>query len=118
MRFLKPVVLSERCFLYEVLLWVAFQRPPVATYSDIEDIELRDAEGDLEQYGYAANHPRIFWILTDQECAEAGLPPHPEMRWFRDATWDEDWEEQAMQHWTPKYESIGTVLNGSADSRK
>ncbi len=56
MRFLKPVELSERCFLYEVFLWVAFQRPPVATYSDIEDnVELRDAEGDLEQYGYAAN---------------------------------------------------------------
>jgi hypothetical protein len=104
-RFLKPVKLSERCLLHEVLLWVAFQRPPLATYSDIEeDLELRDAEGDLEQYGYAARHPRIFYRLTEEECAGAGLPLHPDTA--MSMGFDCDWEGRDRRQWSINYESV------------
>ncbi len=107
MRFLKPVELSGRCLLYEVLLWVAFQRPPLATYSDIEeDLELRDAEGDLEQYGYAAKHPRIFYRLTGKECAGAGLPLHPETALEMGyASCGDDWEDSQTRQWSTEYEA-------------
>ena len=107
-KFLKPVELSERCLLNEVLLWVAFQRPPLAMYSDIEeDLELRDAEGDLEQYGYAARHPRIFYPLTEEECAGAGLPLHPDVLLDMGyAGYGEDWDGRQRRHWSINCESV------------
>jgi hypothetical protein len=47
--FLQPVDLPKRCFLFEVLLWVAFQRLPVASYTqDGKEIRETDEVGDYE----------------------------------------------------------------------
>jgi hypothetical protein len=118
MRFLKPVELSEKCLLHEVLLWVAFRRLPIAISSaEFYPEELRDAEGELDSYGYAANHPDIFQPLTDQECAATGLPPDPRMAALleygeTEVEASDFGEEDAlrfqreMQEWRPKYESV------------
>ena len=76
--------------------------------SDIEeDLELRDAEGDLEQYGYAARHPRIFYPLTEEECAGAGLPLHPDVLLDMGyAGYGEDWDGRQRRHWSINYESV------------
>jgi hypothetical protein len=118
MRFLQPVELSEKCFLHEVLLWVAFRRLPIAVYSAEEEVELRDAERELDSYGYAADHPDIFQPLTDQECAGAGLPPDPRLVALlggvpteveKSNFWDKEealQHQREMQEWRPKYELV------------
>jgi hypothetical protein len=70
--FLQPVDIPERCFLQEVLFWVAFQRLPVASYT-IDGKEFRDSD---EVGGYAVELPEGDW-LDDDECARAKIPPDP-----------------------------------------
>jgi hypothetical protein len=41
--FLQPVAVPERCYLFEVLLWLAFQRLPIAA-SDMEGKDIRDSD--------------------------------------------------------------------------
>ena len=116
MRFLQPVEVPEKCFLHEVLLWVAFRRLPIAVYSAEEDVELRGAERELDGYGYTADHPDIFPPLTDQECAAAGLPPDPRTAALLEYGTieveasdfgDEDALQfkREMQEWRPKYDA-------------
>jgi hypothetical protein len=47
--FLQPVTVPERCFLSEVLLWAAFQRLPIASYT-LDGKEIRETD---EIGGYA-----------------------------------------------------------------
>jgi hypothetical protein len=69
--FWQSVEVPERCFLHEALLWLAFQRLPVAFYNDRNE-EIRSAseyEGpELESPGGP---------LTDEECKRADIPSDP-----------------------------------------
>jgi hypothetical protein len=70
--FLQAVDVPERCFLGEVLLWVAFQRLPVSFYdNDGGDIRDTTEAGDL-----IAEIPD--WVITEQETRHANIPPDPE----------------------------------------
>lgn len=71
--FFQPVELSERCFLEEVLYWVAFERLPIAVYWD-DGKEIRESdEIDYE--------PEIVdRVLTETETERAGMPPDPRWR--------------------------------------
>jgi hypothetical protein len=77
--FLQPVVIPKRCYLFEVLLWVAFQRLPVAT-SDMEGKDIRDSDENRGsgQGGYEIN--AIDTYIFDEECEYAGIPPDPSWR--------------------------------------
>lgn len=76
--FWQPVEVPERCFLHEAMLWLAFQRLPVALYND-QNKEIRSAtdyEGhDIESPGGP---------LTDEECERAGIPPDPNFHFLVD----------------------------------
>jgi hypothetical protein len=69
--FWQPVEVPERCFLHEALLWLAFQRLPVALYNDRNE-EIRSAS---EYEGPEIESPG--GPLTDEECKRAGIPPDP-----------------------------------------
>jgi len=65
--FLQPVELPERCFLSEVLLWVAFQRLPVALYTyDGKEVRETDEVGDYK-IDVADS------VLSDDETKRAGI---------------------------------------------
>jgi hypothetical protein len=65
--FLQPAELPERCYLEEVLYWVAFQRLPVAGYN-YDGQEIRQSD----EMGYA---PGIVETeLADEETKRAGIP--------------------------------------------
>jgi len=66
--FLQPVDVPERRFLHEALLWLAFQRLPIALYND-DDQEIRSA---TEYDGYELESPG--GPLTDEECNLVGMP--------------------------------------------
>ena len=70
--FLQPVELPEKCFLQEVLYWVAFQRLPIAI--DLDGKEFRETEdvGD-----YDIQMPDRY--LQADECARADIPPDPQL---------------------------------------
>ena len=71
--FLQPVELPERCYLEEVLYWIAFQRLPVAGYN-YDGQEIRQSE----EMGYA---PGIVETeLAEEETKRAGIPPDPHWR--------------------------------------
>jgi hypothetical protein len=72
MIFLQPVELPERCFLQEVLFWVAFQRLPIANFT-LDGVEFRASD---EIGGYAVELPDTIY-LDDDECARAKIPPDP-----------------------------------------
>jgi len=69
--FLQAVDVPERCFLHEALLWVAFQRLPIALYND-ENKEIREA---TENQDYEIDSPQ--GPLTEEECKRAGIPTDP-----------------------------------------
>jgi len=71
--FLQPVLIPERCYLFEVLLWVAFQRLPIA-YAHPEGGDIRDSE-ELRHDGYAIRV--IDEYIFDEECERIGIPPDP-----------------------------------------
>jgi hypothetical protein len=73
-KLLQPVEMAERCFLHEVLYWLAFKRLPLAQYSlNGDQARFSDEKGD----GYGA--PASFReAVTSTECALANLPPNPE----------------------------------------
>jgi hypothetical protein len=69
--FLQPVDLPKRCFLLEVLLWVGFQRLPIAFYAyDGKEIRETDEDGDYEV-------KMIDRCLSDDETKRAGIPDDP-----------------------------------------
>ena len=47
MLFLRPAELAEKCFLHEVLYWLAFARLPIATYN-LWGFDPRDDPESLE----------------------------------------------------------------------
>ena len=67
--FLQPVVPAKRCFLFEVLLWVAFQRLPIVLgYTDDgKEIRETDEVGDYEVKA-------IDRVLSDDETKRVGIP--------------------------------------------
>jgi hypothetical protein len=69
--FLQPVCLPKRCFLFEVLLWVAFGRLPLATYTyDGKEVRETDEVGNYE-VDSTGN------MLSDDETKRAGIPDDP-----------------------------------------
>jgi hypothetical protein len=75
--FLQAVELPRRCFLQEVLLWVGFQRLPIATY-DSNGVELRESP---EINDYSAEHPDIGeTYLERSESDRAGIPLDPRLK--------------------------------------
>jgi hypothetical protein len=59
--FLQPVLVPDRCYLFEALLWVAFQRLPVFS-SDHEGVDIRKSDEMRESgaAGYAVDLPIQF----------------------------------------------------------
>src|SRR6476469_10253151 len=70
--FLQAVELPNRCFLQEVLFWVAFQRLPIAQYTEGKDLRETTEVGE-----YAVDYVDNF--LSDEEARRAGIPIDP--RW-------------------------------------
>jgi hypothetical protein len=81
---LQSAELAERCFLSEILHWLAFRRLPISEYTgNGEDARFSDEEG--------YESPASFNdVVNDTECTLAGLAPNPEYaalladRWFHD----------------------------------
>ena len=73
-RFFQPVELPEKCFLQEVLYWVAFQRLPIADRNS-DGNELRETADIVEEYDIQM--PNRF--LQDDECARANIPSDPRL---------------------------------------
>jgi hypothetical protein len=69
--FLQAVDIPERCYLGEVLLWVAFQRLPIAFY-DYQGREFRDTR---EAGGLLIEVPD--WVISEEETKRANIPPDP-----------------------------------------
>jgi hypothetical protein len=76
--FLQPVDVPERCFLKEVLYWVAFQRLPTVIWLD-EGEDIRDSE---EIGGYVVEITDS--VLDEREAARLGLPNDPKWRWWNE----------------------------------
>lgn len=72
--FLQPVAIPERCFLQEVLHWVAFQRLPITQY-DADGVELHDSTEIFEENSIFPEHLDEFY--SEEECERAGIPPDP-----------------------------------------
>jgi hypothetical protein len=71
---LHAVKLAERCFLSELLYWVALKRFPLEIY-DLEGGEFRFSE-ECELYANSA----IEFPVSGSECELAGLPFNPRYR--------------------------------------
>jgi hypothetical protein len=69
--FFQAVYVPDRCFLSEALLWVAFQRLPIARYND----DAREIRETIEDEDYEIDTPD--GPLTEDECRRAGIPPDP-----------------------------------------
>jgi hypothetical protein len=72
--FLQPVGVPERCFLHEVLVWLAFQRLPIHQFNFEncgEEIHGEDCMGD----GYVP--AGYYRVIFEEECARAGIPIDP-----------------------------------------
>jgi hypothetical protein len=66
---------ADWCFLKEAVLWIGFNKLPVA-YGSYDDIDDGRFDGDT-QYGLEE------WLdstcrLSDAECSNAGIPPDPQ----------------------------------------
>jgi hypothetical protein len=72
-RFLQEVYLTERCFLYEVLLWRAFGRIPVAMHLEGED-DWRISEDIRDSYDAPIPDDYFF---SAEECSFAGIGNDP-----------------------------------------
>jgi hypothetical protein len=59
--YFQAVQIPERCYLGEVLLWVAFQRLPIALY-DLEGVEIRET---TEVGGLIIEVPN--WQISEEE---------------------------------------------------
>jgi hypothetical protein len=70
--YLQPVTVPQRCFLHEVLLWVAVQRLPVALY--VDDKEMRDTD-DIGGYAIEIGESWLF----EEETQRMGIPPDPQL---------------------------------------
>jgi hypothetical protein len=73
--FLQPVDLSERCFLHEVLLWIAFRRLPVAEYTT-DGVDIRNTPDILDLGGYSVAWAGAHFLWED-EAKFAGIPDDP-----------------------------------------
>lgn len=69
--FLQPVDVPKRCFLQEVLYWVAFQRLPIAAYT-LDGKEIRETD-EAGGYDIEIGDPH----LTPDETTRAGIPSDP-----------------------------------------
>ncbi len=85
---------AKICFLKEALLWVAFNKLPLA-FRSFEEEEM-DARFDRETYEDLQGFLDGLVIISNRECAIAGIPPNPRN--------------------DPKYEDIGTPENIDDDA--
>ena len=69
--FLEQVQLPDRCFLHEILCWVAFQRLPTAIYT-VDGEEWRESSEVGGEY-----HVDIGDYIDEAEGARAGIPQDP-----------------------------------------
>jgi len=76
--FCQPEEVPECCFLHEALLWLAFQRLPVALYND----RAEDIRSGSEYEGPEVDPPG--GPLTDAECERGGIPPDPHFHYLTD----------------------------------
>jgi hypothetical protein len=74
----QSVEVPERCFLHEALLWLAFQRLPIALYND----EINEIRSASEFEGPEIDSPG--GPLTDEECERADIPPDPHFHYLVD----------------------------------
>jgi hypothetical protein len=72
--FLQPVAIPERCYLFEVLLWLAFLRLPIAVGDPEGGGDIRDSD-EVRADGYAIKV--IDEYIFDEEYERAGIPPDP-----------------------------------------
>ena len=66
---LEATQLAERCFLSEILHWLAFRRLPISKYT---------LDGEEARFSGDESPASFDDVVTDTECAFAGLPPNPE----------------------------------------
>jgi hypothetical protein len=103
--YLQTVLVPERCCLFEVLLWVAFQRLPVAI-GHPEGGDIRDSD-EIRADGYAINV--IDEYIFDEECERVGIPPDPNWRAVIEGT-----TTLSVQH----YDDLVTRADLNASSRR
>jgi hypothetical protein len=66
---LKATQLAERCFLSEILYWLAFRRLPISEFT---------LDGEEARFSGDESPASFDDVVTDTECSFAGLPPNPE----------------------------------------
>jgi hypothetical protein len=78
---LQATQLAERCFLSEILHWLAFRRLPISKYT---------LDGEEARFSGDDSFASFDDVVTDTECTFAGLTLNPEYaalmagRWFHD----------------------------------
>jgi hypothetical protein len=78
---LEATQLAERCFLSEILHWLAFRRLPISKYT---------LDGEEARFSGDDSSVSFDDVVTDTECTFAGLALNPEYaalmagRWFHD----------------------------------
>jgi hypothetical protein len=70
---LVPRHTASYCYLYEALLWIAFQRVPLAEARE-DDLDARVTTEELTSISPSLE----FEPITDDECRRVGLPLNPE----------------------------------------
>ena len=98
---LQPSLVTNYCYLYEALLWVAVQRFPLFQESE-SGVDIRTDLEDVEDFD-----PRFeFDVLNDDECRHVGLPENPEYALLMEGDYCSrpDFYEQMLAHeQEPKY---------------
>src|SRR5262249_11985146 len=77
--------IPDECYLFEVVLWLAFQRLPIAS-GDEDGNDIRDSSENRVSgpAGYAIS---VFdTYIFDEETSFAGIPPDPSWRAALDGT--------------------------------
>ena len=77
--FLQPVAIPQRCYLFEVVLWLAFRRLPVAT-GDAEGNDIRESDENRVPGRGGYSIQVLDDYIFDEECEYAGIPPDPSWR--------------------------------------
>jgi hypothetical protein len=94
---LQPVDVSDRCFLYEALLWVGFNRFPLLSYTE-NGVDFR-FDNKKDDQTYEGEIPWENMYITTEECASVGLPPNPE------------YEALINDEYQPSVETIEKILS-------
>jgi hypothetical protein len=90
--FLQAVDVPDRCFLQEVLYWVAFQRLPIASYT-WDGKEIRETD---EIEGFEV--PGADTLLSPDETKRAGIPDDPDwaQRFEKRSLFEVSWYDEFL----------------------